>query len=103
MYNGWANHATWIVDLHLSNHEVIYDMITGMGRVSWGETEGDSAKYRIVFADRIKSFTEEEVQGVVYGSAMGLLASDLLNAALSDVDWEEIADKWEENPEIAFG
>jgi hypothetical protein len=79
-YNGWKNYETWAVKLWLDNDESLYH--TAMNLV---EDEHEDASD---LADSIQSFIDEiapEVTG---------LFSDLLNSALSEVDWVEIAESY---------
>jgi len=86
-YNGWTNYETWAVKLWMDNEEGTYrywteraeELITDAQRT---EDEPDISD----FADKIKSQHDEalpEVQG---------FAADLLNAAMSEVNWHEIAE-----------
>lgn len=82
-YNGWTNYETWLVKLWMDNEAGSQDY--------WLETAADHLKVdgedaRRSLADRLKEEHEDalpEVSGFV---------SDLLNAALSEVNWWEIAE-----------
>lgn len=90
-YNGWRNYETWAVKLWIDNEEGSYNYwlersreILLDPRTSDILTEGQTARYDL--ADELKREHEEnapEVSGVF---------ADLLNAALSEVDWSEIAE-----------
>jgi hypothetical protein len=95
-YNGWANYETWCVHLWLTNEEGSYrywreearrhrrearscaNVREGIWTVELAERAG--------LAEQMKSQLEE-ASPLVEPS----LFSDLLNAALSEVDWHEIA------------
>lgn len=97
-YNGWTNYETWVVALWLDNEEGSYnywrevlaeireESQDGGLRSEYSPssvTDDDLVRYEL--ADRLKDQHEEfmpEVEGVY---------SDLLNAALSEVNWGEIA------------
>jgi hypothetical protein len=86
-YNGWSSYETWVVKLWLDNEEPSYRHWTEQARRWHGR---DGAKSRL--ADQLK---EELADGspanepTVYG--------DLMNAALEDVNWLEIAESYLED------
>jgi hypothetical protein len=90
-YNGWTNYETWAVKLWLDNDEGTQEYWSDRAkellrdpRVSEYSTTDQTARYDL--ADELKREHEEntpEVSGVF---------ADLLNAALSEVDWYEIAE-----------
>ena len=92
-YNGWTNYETWLVNLWMDNDQIsqgyfaemadeALDAATPTG--SW--TREESARF--VLADKLKDHFENEYGGLVGPSGMW---SDLLGAALSEVNWDEIA------------
>jgi hypothetical protein len=96
-YNGWKNYATWGVALILDNDEGTYNEVNEMVE-TLRENEPDALKYRL--ADQIKDYTEmlcglgDNDYELPEPSQM---AQQLLSAALSDVDWDEIADHYVES------
>jgi hypothetical protein len=90
-YNGWSNYETWAVKLWLDNDEGTYNYWSDRAkeiirdpRLSEYLTIEQTARQDL--ADELKREHEEnapEVSGVF---------SDLLNAALSEVEWSEIAE-----------
>jgi hypothetical protein len=97
--NGWTNCETWTVSLWLDNEEPSYRYwrkeaarqrreAGASSRVRSGLwTESEAA--RINLADELK---EAVTEGAPLKDAG--LYSDLLSAALSEVNWLEIADHW---------
>ena len=87
-YNGWTNYETWNVALWLGNEEGSYLMCREMAqeaREMYAGNEDETAT-AIYLADAL--------QALVLECAPELPASmfsDLLNAALSEVNWYEIA------------
>ena len=75
-YQGWANYGTWCVNLWLTNEEGSNNWLKGLANSS----ETDHQKVR-----QLKE-TIEQLNPL--GDA-GLF-SDLLNAAIGEVDWLEI-------------
>lgn len=79
-YNGWTNYETWLVNLWLGEDFRIY-----------AEEQPDSfACDQYKLSQALKDYTEETVQ-MDTGSVEGGLTVDLLNSALSAVNWYEIA------------
>jgi len=77
-YNGWANYETWNLHLWLSNDEGSQAMAAELCQgVELHEAAG-----------RLQDWAEEYVQGLGLAPSF---ASDLLTAALSQVDWREVA------------
>jgi hypothetical protein len=85
-YNGWTNYETWNVKLWLDNEQSTYNDMCSMARRA---TEA----YKL--AQQIKEYVEEMQPDL--GASM---FADLLGAALSEVDWYDIAEAYyEENNE----
>jgi len=96
-YNGYANYETWSVALWLGNEESSYRYWRAAAAEEkrhaphcrqvrddvWPREE--AAKYRL--ADRIKEEVNEQAPDLAPS-----LYSDLMHAALSEVDWQEVAD-----------
>ena len=95
-YNGWTNYETWCVHLWLTNEEGTYHYCRDAARQAGVEapeqvrrrvwTVEEAKKFRL--ADQLKEFVQE-MDPVADGASM---FTDLLNAALSEVDWHEIAE-----------
>ena len=82
MYNGWANHATWLVYLHITNNKYIYDEVLD----EIDDLPQDTARnLRDLIEDR--TMVHEYIQRDDYPH----LADDLAISALREVDWYEIA------------
>jgi hypothetical protein len=83
-YNGWTNYETWAVNLWLNNEEPSYRYWTERAR-SWKGREDDACQ----FAEELKGSIRE-------GNPLEepSLYADLLSAALSEVDWLEIAQSY---------
>jgi hypothetical protein len=75
-YNGWANYATWRVNLE------IFD----------GMSASDLTGRQVNSAAEVKDAAAEYVESVVFdGTKEGSLMEDYARAFLSDVNWWEIA------------
>lgn len=102
-YQGWANHATWAVGLWLNNEEGTYQSCRELAREAAADadacdqvTDGiwtrEEAR-RFMLADGLKDYVGERNPLTHTPS----LFSDLLVAALEDVNYEEVADGFLEN------
>lgn len=80
-HEGWSNRATWAVNLWLSNDEGLY-----MDVLELAEEARRHPTQRL--DDAIKDYVDE-----LLPDRTGLEA-DLIQTALADVDWREIADGW---------
>jgi hypothetical protein len=94
-YNGWTNYETWCVSLWIDNDKGMYytarDMAAGMGERIQDGVSVDDARYDL--ADQLKDWIDEVAEMTCPGSREGAsFVSDLLGAALSEVNWYEIAE-----------
>jgi hypothetical protein len=99
-YNGWENYETWAVALWIDNEQGTYDercrMVEEARENASEDTNVDSgiwtveqaARYRL--ADTLKEWVTDELMPDLGAS----LAADLLGSALSEVDWNEIAENF---------
>jgi hypothetical protein len=96
-YNGWTNYETWAVALWIDQQQSTYHYWRDEARrhrqdapacqqvLDGNWTVGDAARYNL--ADKLKDHFQDAaplVEPVVY--------RDLLQAALSEVDWSDIAE-----------
>jgi hypothetical protein len=92
-YNGWRNYETWNLALWLG--EGSYNYWREVTQEAWDETDEDetpkerSDAARIALARRLESETEESLPDL--GASCW---ADLLGAAVSEIDYFEIADNW---------
>lgn len=101
-YNGWSNYETWAVNLWLSNTEEDYRYWRDAARYClrasrahhWVQrglgTPREAARYML--SDRLR----DEVADACIGGVLDLSA-DLFSAALSEVNWHEVADAFLED------
>jgi ketopantoate reductase len=81
-HNGWTNYETWNVALWIDNEEGSHRERCDMARRARSASD---------LADRLKDWVTEMAPDL--GASM---FSDLLSAALSEVNWDEIAGNWYE-------
>jgi hypothetical protein len=97
--NGWTNYETWLVNLWIDNeqgtHEgcrdAVRDFLSGWEQAEPSREisipEAQSRRHDV--GDMLKEWVEETYDFPTEG-----LAADLIGAALSEVEWVEIADHW---------
>ncbi len=81
-YNGWTNYETWLVKLWMDNNEGSYGYFREMAE-EYYKVDRDNAGG---LADAIKEAHQEALP------ELSGLASDLMGAAMSEVNWHEIAE-----------
>ena len=84
-YSGWSNYETWAVKLWMDNEEGTYYEWRERTMTAWESSDHDRDATARELEDALKLEHEEampEIAGVW---------SDLLTAALGEVDWHEIA------------
>lgn len=104
-YNGWTNYETWNVKLWIDNEEGSYRSYTEMAQEAFDNAEADrnftreeravldlSAKLKDEYEEAMSDWLEES------GKSSSVWA-DLLGAALSEVNWHEIAESMTEDVE----
>lgn len=83
-YDGWTNYESWLVALWLDNEQ---------GSQEQAREIATQAASDLAAGEAIKSLIEDDVEAVSgWGSAVpqnGMIV-DLINAALSRVDWREV-------------
>lgn len=87
-YNGWTNYETWNVALWMDNDSADYWDKEAQQVHDFAKADGIFAKEdraTLDFADLLKDF-HEETRPIITGTY-----GDLLNAAMSHVNWHEIA------------
>jgi hypothetical protein len=82
-YNGWTNYETWCVNLWIDNVQGSQEYWLDLAAQAVKRHGEEMAAYE--FAEQIKSEHEDSLPELVG------FAADLLNAAMSEVNWQEVA------------
>jgi len=89
-YNGWKNYESWAVALWLDNDEGSYERAREMAREKRAEAGDSDRSAAGLLADGLKEWVTDEMIPDLGSS----LAADLLGAAVSEVDWYEVAEHY---------
>jgi len=87
-YNGWTNRPTWLMNLLLTNEEPLYHEARELVRDFENEREAAEALQEFVEDLTIQKIAEN---GASYPDSASL-GADLMDWALSWVEWGEIAE-----------
>jgi hypothetical protein len=92
-YNGWTNYETWNLALWIDNEQGSYNYWRERARESLAGQNSETREARVSdaavdLADELKGETEDNAPKLegFYG--------DILGAAISEVNWYEIAKNW---------
>ena len=86
-YDGWTNWETWLTNVWMDNDQKLYEYYGNMARKEVLKDK-NSATYKLSLTLR-KQF--EEWMPEMVGSHIGGLYLDLLNGAMREINWHEIA------------
>jgi len=85
-YNGWTNYETWLVKLWMDNEEGSYRFFQEQAEQVCKDDPDEEDNDRIRTLAEIIQTSHEESLPKLEG-----FAADLINGALAEVNWEEIA------------
>ena len=83
-YNGWTNYETWLCNLWFNN----FDFTDQMDMFDNCEDNCDVLE---IIANYIKESVEEFVE---YSAADHGFIQDMINSAVGEIDWRDIADHY---------
>lgn len=95
-YNGYTNYETWVVALWLDNEEGSSDYWREQAEELVKSESGDKDEATRRLADTLQEQHEEANPCANSNSVF----ADLMNAALSEVDWHEIAEHYVDEVEV---
>jgi hypothetical protein len=96
-YNGWTNYETWNAALWLDNDQGSYNYWCEQAQECYANAEPSSSFTKeeqavLDLADMLKSDGEERAEQWMPDQSS--FFADMLNAALSEVNWHEIAEHY---------
>jgi hypothetical protein len=93
-YNGWTNYETWSCKLWLDNDQGSYNYWTETAQQAYNDAEASKIftkeeQAALDLAEMLKAHHEERAEEWMGDQAS--FFADIFNAALSEVNWHEIA------------
>ncbi len=85
-YNGWSNYETWNVKLWMDNDEGSYNYWREQVREVWEDKDHDKDDTITTLAKMLEQEHDDNMP------ELNGCYADLLGAAMSEVDWYEIAE-----------
>ena len=98
-HNGWKNYETWNVALWIDNDQSTYYTRQEMAQQAYDDAEQDDEDERMREATRELAQALENWIDEMRPPMEASMFADLLGAALSEVDWYEIAENFLEDVE----
>lgn len=89
-YNGWTNYETWLVNVWISNSQSEQEMWQEEALLAVTETAGESCPDGAAIR-RLAGSMREAIEDAASEYRLEGMLSDLLNAAISSVNWDELA------------
>lgn len=87
-YNGWENYQTWAVNLWLNNDQATQEHLFEMAKDAMQASPIVKRKAEYILADNIEDYVEDNNPLLEQNS----MFTDMLNHAIANVAWLEIAE-----------
>lgn len=89
-YNGYKNYETWNVSLWIDNEQGDYDYVSENATDIYQNCDKDKHDFCNEFSTWLKDYIEEQNPLAEQAS----MFSDILQAALDNVNWYDLAENW---------
>jgi hypothetical protein len=86
-YNGWSNYETWLCNMWFDDFDFT-DMMEMFDNCE------DNCDVLDIIENYIKEYVEEFVECSLSPSLQHAFIHDMLNAAISEIDWRDIAEHY---------
>jgi hypothetical protein len=93
-YNGWTNYETWAVALWIDNEEGSCERARELAVDARDTAKADLSQFKRTAEGLLADTLREWIRDEDAPDLGPTLYSDLLSAALSEVDWYEIAEHY---------
>ena len=94
-YQGWTNYETWNVALWIDNDQGVYEMVKEWAKDAWEEARDKMVVSYLNREERAARTLADQLQELVEDgnplASDASMYSDMLTAAISEVNWSEIA------------
>lgn len=96
-YNGWPTYETWLVNLHLSNDEGLYNMVLEQAKAHVKNEAEEERSPDFLLMEWLEDWVKMTCERSGQTDPWDLMTNDLMGAALSRVEWRTIAEHWIED------
>jgi len=94
-YNGWTNHETWAVALHLDNDQVLYEIARDYANIAIQNGEEGDNLNAYYLGETLQNWLEEDLltlENIKENHGLWLMLTDI--GSLYRVNWQEVANHY---------